>query len=196
MLFKKRDLSRYLLLTIITLNITFKFLFYLIFGQIWEYHLHLNLLIWILWEALTCCQVFLLHINNSWLYPDFNVLICWVKDINVHVIWSATKCAFFINSYQFSQYVTAQRSIIIWVKNPMLIRNILTNLSKSIPFILERMCPILQIFLQPKPCNIRIPFKWWLNISNLFIRNIFFFQIIQNVAMMFCIKTKKHFWIV
>lgn len=172
MFFKQGDFAGYLLLTLKTLNVAFKFLFDLIFWKIRKDHLHLYLLIGIFWEALASSKVFFLHINNSRLDPNFNKLISRVEDINMHVIWSTAIRTLFINANKFPKNVTSQRSVIIRIKDPVFIKDILANLSKRVPLIFEGVLPIFQILLQSWSCYFWISFKSWLHVCDVFVRDV------------------------
>lgn len=114
----------------------------------------------------------------------------------MHIVRPATKCAFLVNSYQFPQYVTSQRSVIIWIKDPMLIWNVLANLGESVPLIFERVSSIPKVLLKTRTSDLRVTFERRLNIRYLLVRNILFLQVIQDITMMLSIKAKEHLRVV
>lgn len=94
-------------MTVVALNVTFKFFLDLCFGEVGKDHFHLDFFVGILRKTLSRGEKLFLCVNDSGLGPDLDVLISGIEDINVHVIGPATVGTFLVDSNKFFENVAS-----------------------------------------------------------------------------------------
>ncbi len=153
-------------------------------------------LIGIFGETLSGSEVLLLHVDDPGLDPYFDILVGGIEDVDVHVIGSTAICALLVDPDEFSEYVTAQRSVVIGVEDAMFVENVLTDLSEGVPLVLEGVLTMFQVLLEAGTTHFRVALEGRLHVGNVFVGDVLFLQVVQDIAVMLSVKTEKHLRVV